>query len=205
MDTSTAVALAESRYPLHLRFKRLALSPQITVTDAAGNVVFYVKQKAFKLKEAVTVFADLEQSRPLFTIKADRVLDFGAQYRIADTAGRPLGHVQRQGMRSIWRAHFEIATAGGAVLTLREENPWVKVLDGLVGDIPVIGLFSGYFLNPTYLVSRADGTAVLRLKKEPALTEGKYSIHRLAPLEAGDETTALLGVMMMTLLERSRG
>lgn len=204
MDTSTAAVLAEGRYPLHLSFKKIALSPQVTVTDAAGNVVFYVKQKAFKLKEAVTVFADREQSRALFTIKADRVLDFGARYEMADTSGRPVGHVQRQGMRSIWRAHYEIATPGGA-LTLREENPWIKVLDGLVGDIPVVGMFSGYFLHPSYLVTRADGTAVLRLRKEAAFLEGKYSIDRLAPLAADEETSALLGVLMMTLLERSRG
>ena len=44
-------------FPLTLNFKKLALSPQISVTDASGRLLFYVKQKAFKLKEAVTVFA----------------------------------------------------------------------------------------------------------------------------------------------------
>ena len=45
------------QYPLELKFKVLALAPQISVTDAGGQQIFYVKQKLFKLKEAVTVFA----------------------------------------------------------------------------------------------------------------------------------------------------
>ena len=45
-------------FPLDLRFKLLAIASQIAVTDAQGQLVYYAKQRAFKLKEAVTVFAD---------------------------------------------------------------------------------------------------------------------------------------------------
>ena len=45
-------------YPLHLSFKILALARQLRLTDASGNRIFHVKQKVFKLKEAVTVFVD---------------------------------------------------------------------------------------------------------------------------------------------------
>ncbi len=61
-------------YPLNISFKILALARQLALTDVAGNLIFYVKQKAFKLKENVTVFADREQTRQLYTIKADKVL-----------------------------------------------------------------------------------------------------------------------------------
>ena len=37
-------------YPLHLSFKILALARQLSMTDASGNRIFYVKQKVFKLK-----------------------------------------------------------------------------------------------------------------------------------------------------------
>ena len=52
-------------YPLQISFKAIALSNQGTVTDASGNVVAYVKQKAFKLKEAITVFTDQSQTTPM--------------------------------------------------------------------------------------------------------------------------------------------
>ena len=37
-------------YPLNLTFKIVALAPQLSITDTAGNLHFYVKQKLFKLK-----------------------------------------------------------------------------------------------------------------------------------------------------------
>jgi hypothetical protein len=87
-------------YPLQLSFKVIALSPQISITDATGRLLLYVKQKAFKLKEAVTVFADREQTVPLYAIAADRVLDFSAQYTITNAQGQVLGAVRRRGWSS---------------------------------------------------------------------------------------------------------
>ena len=55
-------------YPLQLSFKILAIARQLSVTDTTGRLVFYVKQKAFKLKEAVTVFADAEQTLPVLSM-----------------------------------------------------------------------------------------------------------------------------------------
>jgi hypothetical protein len=193
-------------FPLQLRFKIMAISPQISVTDNAGRLLMYVKQKAFKLKEAVTVFADEAQTRPLYSIKADRVIDISAQYAITDETGQQVGVLQRKGMRSLWRAHYEVSRGGGVVLTIREANPWVKVVDALVGELPVIGIFTGYILHPAYLISRADtGEVVMKATKQAAFLEGKYNIERVGDLRAEDETLAVLNVLMMLLLERRRG
>jgi hypothetical protein len=193
-------------FPLQLKFKKIALSPQISVTDAAGRLLFYVKQKAFKLKEAVTVFADAEQTQPLYTINADRVLDFSARYHINETSGFSLGTLQRKGRRSIWSAHYEVLRGGGTVMQIREENPWVKVGDALFGEIPVLGIFSGYVFNPAYIVSRADnGAPLMRVKKESAFLEGSYSITRTGDLSENDDRLAVLSVLMMVLLEKRRG
>ena len=193
------------QYPLGLNFKIMALAPQISVTDASGQQVFYVKQKLFKLKEAVTVFADAAQTRPLYTINADRIIDFSAQYHFTDLMGMPLGSVKRDGMKSLWRSRFNILNGSSPNLVIREENPWIKVVDGLVGQIPVVGMFSGYLLHPAYLVSREDNTGVMRLVKMPAFFEGKFRIDKLADLSQAEETRILLSLLMMVLLERSRG
>ena len=193
------------QYPLGLNFKIMAFAPQISVTDATGQQVFYVKQKLFKLKEAVTVFADAAQTRPLYTINADRIIDFSAQYHFTDLMGMPLGSVKRDGMKSLWRSRFNILNGSSPNLVIREENPWIKVVDGLVGQIPVVGMFSGYLLHPAYLVSREDNTGVMRLVKMPAFFEGKFKIEKLAELSQAEETRILLSLLMMVLLERSRG
>lgn len=193
-------------FPLSLNFKKIALAPQISVTDGAARLLFYVKQKAFKLKEAVTVFGDVEQTQPLYTINADRVLDISARYHINDMSGFGLGTLQRQGMRSLWRAHYEIMRGGGTVMHIREENPWIKVGDAIFGEIPILGIFSGYVFNPAYLVTRADnGQVLMRVQKEKAFLEGKYTITKSGEVSENDERLAILSILMMTLLERARG
>lgn len=192
-------------FPLDLSFKKVALNPQVKVSDASGNVVLYTKQKAFKLKEAVTVFADVEQTRPLYTINADRVLDFNAKYNIADTAGRSLGAIARKGRKSLWRAQYEVMDGGGQTMTIQEENGWVKVGDALFGEIPILGIFSGYVFNPSYLLTNTAGAPLMRLAKQPAFMEGKFRVEKLAEMSDPEETRAVLSFLMMVLLERRRG
>lgn len=195
-------------FPLDLRFKTLAIAPQLSVTDASGHLLCYVRQKAFKLRESITVFGDAEQTRALYRIAADRVIDFGARYTIDDAAtGATLGTVRRQGLRSLWRAHYEVERGGAALFEVREENPWVKVADGLLGELPVVGLLSGYLFHPAYRLAPVGAAApLLRMKKERAFFEGRYTIERAGPPAAdADERLALLGLVMLVLLERSRG
>jgi hypothetical protein len=183
------------------------MAPQVSVRDASGALVFYMKQKLFKLKEAVSVFADEGQTQLLYTMSADRVIDFSARYRFADAAGNPLGSVKRKGMRSMWRAHYDIFQGDEEVagLTIQEESVAIRFADGCVNQIPIVGLFAGYFFNPAYLVSRADGTIVMRLQKMPAFFEGKFQVEKLIELSEIEEKRILLSLMMMLLLERTRG
>ena len=192
-------------YPLTLTFKVIALAPQLAVTDADGKLVFYVRQKLLKLREAVTVYADREQKRPVTEIKADRILDFNAVYGFEDTQGRRFGAVRRAGMRSLWKAHYEVLRGDSPVLTIREDSAFVRFMDGVIGDVPVLGLLSGYFFHPSYSVTRADGTRVLHVKKQPALWEGRFTIEREAELTPDEEAAAVLSILMMVLLERDRG
>lgn len=192
-------------FPLHVAFKRIALSPQMRVTDARGVLTHFVRQKLFKLRESVAVFADEAQTRRLFDIRADRMIDFNAAYRITDAAGRPVGMVRRRGVRSLWRAHYEIQATGGLLLRVTEENPWVKVLDGFFSGIPVIGLFAGYLFHPAYLARDARGRLVARVQKVPALTESRYRIDEHEPTPGDARDAMLQGLFMMLLLERTRG
>lgn len=193
------------QYPLTLSFKIFALSSQFSVTDDSGRVIAWAAQKLFRLKEAVNVFSDSSKTAVLFTIKADRVMDFGARYYFADGQGKPLGSVQRKGMRSIWRAEYDILDSANASLKIREENPWIKVADGLLDAIPFAELLTGFILHPSYLVSRQNGTAVMRIQKKAAFLESRFSVERIAPVEQEEEQRILLSLIMLVLLERRRG
>ncbi len=192
-------------YPMTLSFKILAIARQLSLRDASGRLICYVRQKAFKLKEAVTVFADEAQTTPLYTIAADRVLDFSAQYHFTDAHGRRLGSVKRQGMRSLWKARYDVQAAAGQPMTIQEANPWTKVLDSVVGELPLVGMLTGYLFHPAYVLSGAGGAPLLRLEKQPAFLEGRFKIEKLGHLDADQEAVALLSLIMVILLERRRG
>ena len=194
-------------FPLRFRFKLIALAPQIFVTDAAGNTISYIKQKLFRLKEKIEVFSDSSRKQMLGTIAADRIIDWSAHYHFTNAAGTPVGSVGRKGMRSLWRAHYDVATAANTqpAFVISEETPIIKLIDGLVGNIPVVGLFSGFFLHPSYVATRPDGTIVMRLTKETAFFEGRFRLDRLSDLNADEENALIFSFLMVNLLERQRG
>jgi hypothetical protein len=193
-------------YPLTLTFKLLTLGSRLSVRDAGGNLIAYVRPKRFKLKEDINVFADENQTRLLFNIKADRVFDFSARYNFTDTGGRVLGSIKRQGMRSLWKTHYQISDSNDQmILEIHEENAWVKVIDAVVGEVPILGMFTGYMFNPAYIVSRTDNTPIVRLQKQPAFFESKFEVSTQAQVSQSEESLVLLGVLTMTLLERARG
>ena len=193
-------------YPITFTFKILAFGTSVFVRDAGGNLLGFVKKKKFKLKEDINVFADENQTQILFNIKADRVIDFSAKYNFTDSTGRPLGAIKRQGMRSIWKSHYLITDANDRqILEIHEENAWVKVIDALVGELPIIGMFTGYLFNPAYIVTRSDNTPIARLQKQPAFFEGKFEVTTQAQLTQSEESVVLLSLLTMTLLERGRG
>lgn len=193
------------KYPIELNFKLLTFGQRITATDADGNVIMFIKQKMLKLKEQVEVYNDADQTQLLFTMKADRVIDFSANYHFADAQGNDWGAVRRKGMRSLWSAHYEIMQDGQIDMTMSEESAFKKVLEALLGEIPLIGILAIYLINPTYLVSRPDGTPLLRLTKKPAFFEGKFVLEKLNDMPEDDEVRSLLAILMAALLERKRG
>ncbi len=192
-------------YPLDLSFKIIALNPQVRVTDASGQLIAYVKQKAFRLKEDVTIFADEGQTQPLYRMNANRVLDFNANYAITTPYGQALGSVRRPGMRSIWKANYPISDPSGAEIgTIHEESAWIKVMDAFLSEVPVLGMFTGYFFNPAYLVD-VRGQTVLYLKKQPAMFEGKFTIEQRGQITPEEEPLILSSIVMALMLERGRG
>lgn len=193
------------QYPIDLRFKLLTLGQRISATDASGKTLMFVKQKMFKLKEKVEVYSDSTQSHLLFRIEADRVLDFSANYSFTDASGNSWGTVRRKGMKSLWSAHYEIIHDDQVEMTIQEESPMQKLLEGLLGGIPVIGWIAIYLINPSYIIRRPDGETLLRLTKKPAILEGKFQLEKLNDLPEDDELRALLSVIMVGLLERARG
>lgn len=193
-------------YPIEFEFKIGTMANDFVARDAHQNVVAYVRQKMFKFKEAIQVFTDENRSNVQYTINADRVIDFNANYIFSDASGEHIGRVGRRGARSILNAHYEVYNAlGNLEFNIREENPWAKFFDALLGELPLVGVFSGYFLNPRYIVKCTDGSEVARLSKEASFWGRRFKLEKLGELNDDQGERLVLSLMMMSLLERRRG
>ena len=194
-------------YPLTLSFKVLALASQATVTDAAGRTVLYTKQKMFKFREHVEIWTDPSQGTRLAEIKANKVIDWSARYFSTDAQGGEIGSVGRRGWRSMWKAHYETFNPGDSSpdFSIKEENAWTKVADSFLSEIPIIGMFSGYFLHPSYLATRSNGSPAMRMTKQAAFWEGRFRLDKLGEMTAREELNLFLSFMMLVMLERQRG
>lgn len=198
--------MSHFQFPLHLTFKIGTLANDFIATDANDQTLAYVRQKMFKLKEEVNLFTDDSKSELRYSIKANKWLDFSASYIFEDANGKNLGRVARKGWRSIWKAHYDVYdTSDNQDFIIEEANAWVKVGDALLSEIPVVGMLTGYFFNPSYNVVRPNGEIVAKLKKEPSFFGRRFKVEKLMELQEIEEERILLSLMMMILLERRRG
>lgn len=195
------------QFPVKLRFKLAAIASQIYVTDASGANIFYVKQKLFKLKENIEIFTDSTKTQKIYTVKADRVIDFSPVFTLLNAQDQEIGSVKRLGRKSIWRATYQLQIGPGIQLTVSEINPWVKVADAFLSEIPFFGLISGHILHPKYAIT--DTTAnqqISILSKQPAFFEGVYSLDNLnASFDENTQQTFTALMIVVVLRERLRG
>lgn len=87
-----------------------------------GQLNFFVKQKAFKLREAITVYGDEAMSDPLLVIEARSIMDFSGTYDVATAGGEPVGALKRKGLQSMLRDQWEIHDVDGGVIGTVEED-----------------------------------------------------------------------------------
>jgi uncharacterized protein YxjI len=193
------------QFPIQIAFKLLALAPQMYVRDAAGKNLGYVRQKLLAFKEKVTVYADESQATAIYSMGADRVIDFNAAYHFANASGQHLGSAKRSGMRSLWKAHYVITVGQTDTFEVQEESALVRMIDNVIGEIPFVGFLTGYFFNPVYLVTRMDGSQALRMVKQRSFLESVFTIDKQTELSSTEQEATMLGLMMIILLERSRG
>jgi uncharacterized protein YxjI len=193
-------------YPIDFTFKITTLHDDFLVTDSAGETLAYIKQKIFALKTAVKVFNNSAEQYINYHITADKWLAFNMCYSFDNAQGNHVGKILRKGVRSIWTATYEIHDAGNnPILNIKETNPWIKILDAVFGEIPIVGLLMGYFFHPKYTVSRLNGDILFFCTKEPSLFGRKFKLTNEFSVQKNEEELAILGVIMMLLIEKNRG
>lgn len=193
-------------YPLNFIFHVTTFHSDFSITESNGNILYYVRQKMFRLKEKVEVFSDRNRINKQFTIEAGDWLDFNTNYEFLNENKEREGRLGRKGWRSLWKSHYEIFNAADQhIFLVTEKNPWTKFLDSFVGEIPILGFFTGYLFNPSYLVKNKNDEIIAELIKNPSFFGRRFSLKKLGEIDLEEQNNLLLGLFMMILLERNRG
>ena len=117
-----------------LKRQALALTGVFRIYDANEQLIAYSKQKMFKLREDIRVYADESQSQEILTIKARQILDFSAAYDVMDSrSGILVGTLRRRGLKSLLRDEWEVLSPSGQVTgLLYEDNMGLALLRRLL-------------------------------------------------------------------------
>ena len=197
--------MSKYNYPLHFKFKITTFSNDFEATDAHGNTIFYVREKILTWRDQMKVYSDSSKSQLLYEIKSNKLIDFQQTFTITRSDGDVIGKVRRKTLRSLWKSTFRlINSVDEHDYTIQEKNAFVKIWDSIFGEIPIIGVLSGYVFNPSYILFNNSNQALFELKKEPSFFGRKFTVTKLID-DNMDEERMVLSLALMVLNERSRG
>jgi hypothetical protein len=92
-----------------LKKQVIALTGTLRIYNPQDQLVLFIQQKIFKLKEDIRVYADELKSRELLTIKARQIIDFSAYYDVVDSQYlTKIGGFRRKGFRSLVQDEWEV-------------------------------------------------------------------------------------------------
>ncbi|NOK19611.1 hypothetical protein [Corallococcus carmarthensis] len=118
----------QSRYMIRRKFFKL-FGGAFHIYDEAGNVAFYSKMKAFKLKEDLRIYSGEDMQEELITIQARSILDFGATYDVTDAAtGERVGALRRKALSSMLRDTWLVLDVDGQEVGKIEEDSMLLAL-----------------------------------------------------------------------------
>ncbi|MFP4140234.1 MAG: hypothetical protein ACOCZU_05490 [Planctomycetota bacterium] len=108
-----------------------------SIYDPSGQICFSCKQKAFKLKEDIRVFASDQMNTEVLSIQARNVVDFSAAYDVMDpTTGEKVGVLRRKGWSSMVRDEWEVLDASeNPIGTIREDSMGMALLRRLFSNL----------------------------------------------------------------------
>lgn len=179
------------RQPLTFHRKLSLAGNRIHVLDPSGNLVMFVKQKAFKLKEDIRVYSDKERTNELIYIQARHVLDVSATYDVTDqTTGEKIGALRRKGLASTFiQDQWEMLNSDESIIGEIKE------------DSTVLALIRRYATNliPQSFSFSSNGMELAQLKQRfnPFLFKADF---KLLNTET-DARLAIAGAVLMMCIE----
>jgi uncharacterized protein YxjI len=132
-----------------LKRQVFALTGKLRLYNPNDELVLYVEQKMFRLREDIRVFGDDSKTQELLLIQARNIIDFSAAYDvIASANGQKAGTLRRKGLRSMFRDEWEVLDA--------TDQPIGMLFEDSVGQALLRRFLLGSLLPQNYDITIGD-------------------------------------------------
>lgn len=169
-DALTQDRFGHRTYMVRRKFFKI-FGESFHIYDSVGQVAFYSKLKAFRLKEDLRLFTGEDMREEVLSMRARSRLDFGVTFDVTDSrSGQRIGAVRRQGLKSLLKDEWIILDTQDQEIGRISEDSMVLALVRrfLVALIPqswhvtvggqTVGIFKQHF-NPFIMKVTADFSA----------------------------------------------
>lgn len=163
------------------------------VYDEARQLLFYARQKAFKLREDFRVYADESMATELLTILTPQILDISATYGVRDaTTGEVVGAIKRKGLKSIFRDEWVfLGTQGAELGRLKERSVFGALMSRWIKLIP-----------QSYVIVTPDEREIAQIKQRFNPFVLKYDVQIPEARPPIDRRLILAAGMLLAGIER---
>jgi len=171
------------------------------IYDGAGNLVFFSRQKPFRLREDFRVYSDESQSQELLVIKTPQILDIGATYTVIDSMSQQtVGALRRKALKSILRDEWVFLSSDGREIGKLSETSKSAVLSRLLDFRPF------FYIPQKYLISDANGQEVARIEQNynPFVLKYSLSVIQASP-NIDPRLLIACGILLAGIEQRQRG
>jgi len=105
--------------------------------SAGQTPIAFVRQKRMALKEDIRFFADENESRELWRIKARSLMEFGARYDVITPEGERVGVLGKVFGKSLFRSTWSVMDPNEQQLAIAQERSFsIAILRRVIDVIP---------------------------------------------------------------------
>ncbi|MDB5186613.1 MAG: hypothetical protein JWM07_85 [Candidatus Saccharibacteria bacterium] len=115
----------------------------VYTADQAGTksaLVAFAQQKRLTFKEQVIFYGDEAKTQPIFTLRAEKILDVHGKFVIDDMEGNRIGAFRKEFKASLLKSTWSILdTNDQSKLTITESSMALAVFRRFAGFLPIVG------------------------------------------------------------------
>ena len=116
--------------------------------SVAGEMYSFAQQKRDKIKEKITFYSDESKKTPVYTLRAEKVLDVHGRYFVEDMEGKLIGGFRKDFKKSLALSTWYVFDADQQdIFIVRENNYATAILRRFSDFIPLVGDLIGVIMS----------------------------------------------------------